>query len=327
MTTFRQVLSDSDKYVIGHVYALESDTVKRLFEEYQRAYLNMAITLETGFLQYGGGNTWSTEDSMYRERTEYLMVQLMREMQRLGQASQDISLDAATSAYLINYTGRAWGMDIASSGAIKMPMLPVEMIRAQISAPYEGNTFVDRFRSDEIEFQRRIRNSIVQSQIYGEDILSAQKRLAQELGINIDRRRADKAAAQRAFNRTQMIARTEIIKSSFLGAQAIYSQNADVIEGWTVGLAYDDRTCETCINANDNDKVYKLGRGPRIPLHPNCRCAAIVAMRDKDMEQRIVGKPPSYKQWAENHNVLQQYGQWLVPMSQQSKGAPKRDKQ
>jgi hypothetical protein len=261
---------------------------------------------------------------MYRDRTEFLMSQIMREMQRLQQSSQDISLDAATSAYLMNYTGNAWKMDIASSGRVTMPLLPVEMIRAQISAPYEGSTFVDRFKNDELEFQRRVRSSIVQSQINGESMADAQRRLRDELGLVTDRRlKADRQAHRAAFNRTSMIARTEIIKSSFLGAQAIYDQNSDVIDGWTVGLAYDDRTCETCIDANDNDKVYKLGAGPRLPLHPNCRCAAIPSLRDKDLEQRVVGTPPTYKQWANNNNVMQAYGQWLAPMQLHSKDAPK----
>jgi hypothetical protein len=297
-------MNAADKYVVGHLYALEADTINRLFEEYQHAYINMAIGLEAAFNRYGQQDTWSADDAFFRARTEYLMQQIMREMDRLSTNTQDISLKAAQDAYNTSYYGRAWMTDVLAGGTALVPILPIEMIRAQVLAPYEGSTFVDRFANNRLEFEARIRKAIVQSQIEGEGIGQAQKRLSSELGVDIAFGRKGKTKQQKAaFNRTQMIARTEIIKSSYLGAQHIYEKNRDVLRGWIVGVAHDERTCPKCVDANNNDHVYQIGKGPRLPIHVNCRCASEPAIADADLEKRIVGTPETFKEWADRKGI------------------------
>src|SRR3972149_3597423 len=218
MATFRRFLNDADKYVQGHIYALEAQTVNNLYAEYERSYVNLQIQLESIAKRYGTGETWSASDSAFRERTDLLVSQIMAEMRALTSRSGDMTLKAAVDAYEASFYGRAWMVDTVSGGRANGPLLPAEAVRAAILAPYEGSTFVDRFRGKDDEFQRRIRQSVVQSQINGDTIFQAQKRIAQELGLDIGRRtKAAKAANSHDFYRTQLIARSEIIHSSNLG--------------------------------------------------------------------------------------------------------------
>ena len=310
MATFRRFLNDADKYVQGHIYALEAQTVNNLYAEYERSYVNLQIQLESIAKRYGTGETWSASDSAFRERTDLLVSQIMAEMRALTSRSGDMTLKAAVDAYEASFYGRAWMVDTVSGGRANVPLLPAEAVRAAILAPYEGSTFVDRFRGKDDEFQRRIRQSVVQSQINGDTIYQAQKRIAQELGLDIGRRtKAAKSAHSRDFWRTSMIARTEIIRSSNQGALAVYEANKDVLRGWSWLTAKDDRVCPEC--GPMDGKLFAFGDNESPPpLHVNCRCSAIPSAKDVDLESRIIGERKTFMEWARDKGITQsRYGQ------------------
>jgi SPP1 gp7 family putative phage head morphogenesis protein len=310
VTTIRQFTNDADKYVAGHIYALENKTVNDLYAQYERAYLNLQIQLEAIAKRYGTGETWSASDAAFRERTEALVSQIMAEMRSLTNQSASTTLGAATASYEASFYGRGWMVDQLSGGAAHIPLLPAEAVRAAILSPYKGSTFVDRWKGNDDEFQRRIRQSIVQSQINGETIYQAQKRIAGELGIDIGRKTdAAKASNSANFFRTQMIARTEIIRSSNLGAMALYEANKDVLSGWTWVTAHDDRTCPEC--APLDGEHFDFGdKREQPPLHPNCRCSLVPDIKDKDLEAKIVGPRDTFLDWAQHKNISQsRYGQ------------------
>ncbi len=306
--SWSQFLTDADKYVTGHIYALEANTVNELFAEYERAYARMNIGLETVFRQYAQGEAWSANDAQYRARTELLMTQIMQEMRALSAKSEDMALKAAVQSWQAGYLGRAWMTDVGAGGDITAPLLPAEAVRAAILSPYKGNTFIDRFRANVDDFQSRIRKSIVQSQIEGETMYQAQKRIANELGLDISRRRkADKQAHKNDFSRTQMIARTEIIRSSNLGSLAIYEQNKDVLKGWTWTATNDDRTCPVCGELDGKTFSFESNRTPP-PAHPSCRCSAVPALLDEDKARYT--NPMPFKEWAAKRGIASNiYGQ------------------
>src|SRR3990172_6184431 len=170
-----------------------------------------------------------------------------------------------------------------------MPRLPTEAIRAQLLLPYEGGTFLTRFEDARDEFVTRIRRSLIQSQINGESIRDAQKRIAEALGIDIGRRtKAARQANEGLFAKTEMIARTEILRASNLGANAIYRANNDILEGWIWLLTKDEDTCQVCIDLNDDDHVYEFGEIglPPDESHPVCRCTPLPVFKDRALEQK-----------------------------------------
>lgn len=308
MTTFRQFQNDADRYVQGHIYALENKTVNELYAQYERAYLNLQIQLEAVAKRYGTGETWSASDAAFRERTEALVSQIMAEMKALSRQSANTTLGAATASYEASFYGRGWIVDTMTGGVANIPTLPAEAVRAAILAPYQGSTFVDRFKGNDLEFERRIRQAIVQSQINGDTIYQAQKRIASELGIDIGRRTAAAKAANSAnFYRTQLIARTEIIRASNQGALAVYRANDDVLDGWDWLTAKDDRVCNLCgpLDGTHHDMSEQFEE-----QHPGCRCTATPSAKHQDLEAKIVGPRETFLDWAARKNISQsRYGQ------------------
>jgi SPP1 gp7 family putative phage head morphogenesis protein len=322
--TFRQFMNDADKYVTSHIYALEAQTVNDLFAEYERAAANIFIQLEGTAARYGTGETWSISDAYSQQRTQLLVEQIMSEMKRLTQTTSDMALRSAIQSYYAGYYGKAWATDIGAQGNIDVPVLPIEAVRAAILKPYEGNTFVERFRGKDDDFQSRIRKSIVQSQINGETIYQAQKRISAELGIDISRRtKSDKQAHKGDFNRTQMIARTEIIRTSNLGSHAVYEANKDLLEGWTWIATNDDRTCPVCGDLDNKNFTFKSNRNPP-PAHPSCRCSSLPYFKDGKYNDFIRANVPTFKEWAIMKGINQNiFGQAYDLRGQKPPKSPK----
>src|SRR3989304_2908065 len=107
-----------------------------------------------------------------------------------------------------------------------------------------------------------------------------------------------RAGNQGLFNRTEMIARTEILRSSNLGAMQIYLENRDTIKGWQWLLTFDERTCEICIGKNAGNKVYTFENRETPPAHPRCRCTIVPVLHDGALERNIAGERMTYDQWA-----------------------------
>lgn len=305
-----QWMTDSDKWVQSHIFALEQNTINELWDEYQRALSNMAISLETTAARYGTGDTWSYSDANAQQRTQALVDAIMGDMRRLTQSTSELTMQRAIQSYYAGLYGKAWVQDSVMKGNVDIPVLPVEAVRAAILAPYKGSTFVERFKSSDDAFQQRIRTSIVQSQIAGETVRQAQKRIAAELGLDISRRtKPDRAAHKNDFNRTNMIARTELIRSSNLGALAVYERNKDILKGWTLKASNDDRTCPICGDLDGQNFTFESGRIPP-PEHPSCRCTAIPWFEKGEYNEFIKSDTPSFKEWAIMKGVdRNRYGQ------------------
>jgi SPP1 gp7 family putative phage head morphogenesis protein len=188
-----------------------------------------------------------------------------------------------------------------------------------------------RFVDKRAEFEVRIKKALGQSQIRGETIYQVQKRIAEELGIDISRRtKADRIAHRRDFYKTQMIARTEILRASNLGSMAVYRANDDVLRGWEYITARDDRTCSRCAPLDgrvfdfDNSPVDGGGAVGEVlppPIHPLCRCSTLPALIDQGLQDRIAGRRETFYQWAQRKGIdRSRYGDVY---SKRGRSAPK----
>ena len=70
-------------------------------------------------------------------------------------------------------------------------------------------------------------------------------------------------------------------------------------------ITNDERTCELCIEANDDDHVYEFGEGPLPPIHPNDRCTPLPVLKNRALERDIVGSTQTYREWARENGVGQ----------------------
>ena len=282
----------------SRIWLLEEQTVAELGELYVQAYRGMVGQLAEVMARYNAGaETWSHADLAFRARTESLLQGIGGEIARLTDRATAAVFDAAVRGYQAGWYGRAWLLDVGTRAvsAINLPLLPVEAIRAAILQPYQGGTFVDRFINARAEFEQRIRNSIVQSQIQGESIAQATKRIQSALGLPGGKVPGGHAA------RVEMVARTEILRSSNAGAAAIYEQNADILSAVEWLATNDERTCPTC-GVLDGQQ-WAVGKAPQPPDHPRCRCTLLPVLKNQSLEQRIVGPRKTYRQWAAEHGV------------------------
>lgn len=288
----------AEEYVRTRIWALEELAVAELGQLYLDAYRSMAAGLAEVFARYGTAENWRATDLAFRARTEALLQGISADIGRLTDRVTASVFDAAVRGYQAGYYGRAWLLEVGarSVSAINLPLLPVEAIRAALLNPYQGSTFLDRFIDARAEFERRIRRAIVQSQIRGETIGQATRRLQAELGLPVGR-----ATPGGHHARVEMIARTEVLRASNAGAMAVYEANADVLAGVEWLATKDERTCPTC-GALDGQQ-WALDKAPQPPDHPRCRCTLAPVLKNSSLEARIVGKRVTYREWAAARGV------------------------
>lgn len=296
-----KAIRETEDWVRARIWTLEDAAANTLYGLYKAAYNDLAGKLTTLWMQAVDAETWSINDANSVARTEALLSLINAEVERLLAQSQEIALNAATSGYQGGFYGRAWVLDTGLRGAAeaKIPaLLPTDAIRAAILAPYGGSTFLHLFADARSEFERLIRRSIVESQIRGESIRQAIKRLGEALGVT------SRDEARALFARIEMIARTEILRASNEGAMAIYEANDDILEGWRWLATEDERTCPTC-GALDGE-VFKFS-DPQSPppegSHPRCRCTPTPVLINAEMGKKITGERQTYRDWAADRGI------------------------
>jgi SPP1 gp7 family putative phage head morphogenesis protein len=305
LPTVAERIASGNEYVASHIYALEAATVRQLYDAHEQAYREMK-TATAALFERLGKEAWSPED---RGARDALLQQIAQQMAALDEQAAQLTLTAAENGFRGGLYGAGWNIDTSLGISAALPLLPVEAIRAQLLAPYEGMTFVERFTDNRVEFQARIKRSLVQSQIQGETVYQAQRRLAEALGIAIGRRtKADRASNSAAFARTELIARTELLRASNNGALATYQANADVLQGYEIKAALDERTCAQC--AAQDGKRYPFGSGERPPFHGRCRCTVLPVLINTELMNRVAGKRTTFNEWAGQRGLTKNaYGQ------------------
>lgn len=314
MPTVRRNFQDANDFVIGKVYALEASTVRQLYDAYAQAFAEITRTMYALGDELKLDPTWKPSDIQFRQE---LQRQIGFVMNGLDAQATRLLFENIGTAYTTGYYGAAYTHDVsvglASMRPAIMPLLPQEAVIAQALSPYLGQTWLDRYQDNRAEFDLRIKRALVQSQILGESMNDARRRIAQELGIIQGKRYGvDKLSHRRNFNRTQQIARSEIMRASNNAATAVYQANDDVVRGWEFKATNATNTCDVC--GDLDGRIFDFNNRPidgkgsvdatlPPPVHPNCRCAPLPALVNKGLEDRIVGKRVTFNEWAETRGV------------------------
>jgi SPP1 gp7 family putative phage head morphogenesis protein len=287
---------DAEEWARSHIWALEDSTVAELYALFLDVFDELSQKLVRVFMN-SQADKWAITDPGYRQRTESLLAQIDGAIGALLETAQDVVLSAAYRAYQGGAYARAWVLDqgLRTAGGVDLPLLPQEAIRAALLAPYEGATFLDRFANARAEFEIAVRRAIVTSQIAGDSIAQASRRLRDALGIK-------HGDPKSLFGRTEMIARTEILRSSNQGALATYEQNKDVLTGWEFIATKDERTCPIC-GALDGQQFKFDDQASAPPQHPRCRCSVLPVLVDTALQDEIAGPRETYQQWAARRGV------------------------
>jgi SPP1 gp7 family putative phage head morphogenesis protein len=297
----RQLRSDSDAlryaewWTRRKIYGLEDEELRRLRDEYLIAYREIMATLPQAYDE--GGNVMLAHRARVLGQIERELEALIAEVgPGLGQSVED--------GWRQGYYGRAWLLDtvtVQDWNATKNVLIPSEAIRSLLVQDYIGvDTWIDMERGALVD---GIRRSLTQSMIQGEGMAKARNRLVKELGIKPGQTKNFKGS----MHRTMLIARTEIMRASNLGALSIYEQNQDVLSGWEWVATLDERTCRIC--GGLDGRVFKFGSSQLQPpsgSHVGCRCTIVPVLRDKElMDSALGGRPRQvYCDWAAQNGIV-----------------------
>lgn len=299
----RATIMRNSRWVQSRIYSLEDAQARELQRLLEAERDKLSQQIVNAWMNQG---KWSATDPMYGTRTEALMQQISRELEVIVNQARSTTLEAMTRSYQGSYYGNAWILDQSARGVVNVPLLPAEAVRAALLNPYGGMTFLDRFADARDDFVKRIRRAITQSQIAGDSIPDAIKRLSRVLGVDVRRGGADVGLRYRL----EMIARTEILRASNMGAMQIYEANRDVLRGWEFIATKDERTCKKCGPLDGKKFTFRQNRY-QPPLHPNCRCSLLPVLIDEGVSERIAGKRMTYDEWRRRQAIYTQDGQAL----------------
>ncbi len=295
----------AEDWVRRRIFEMEDDLVRALGEAYALTAVEMDSIVMEAFLRFGAPNTWTITDFQQPQRQAWLMDQLLNRVSALRQRTSGMVLDGALNAYDTGYFGRGWTLGITlprGSAMVILPVVPEQAVLAALTFPYKDAGFFERFGDLQAGFIQKVRRSITASQVLGEGIPQARRRIADELGWDIRRRTRVLARANKGmFAQAEMIARTELLRSSNLGAASVDARNADILAGWEWITARDDLVDADCA-ALDN-RVFQQGQRERPPLHPNCRCSSLPVLKSAEelgLPEIETAFPPreTYATWA-----------------------------
>ena len=269
MPTPHDRLLTLEEFLRGKLFGLENEAVRGMFTLFAQASREMNGSILAAFAGAGIDGKWRLTDPGAALRNEKLFSELDSQAARLLGVTQGQFNRQMGRAYRAGYYGRAWIMGQLGNEVPAGP-IPQETVQAAIAAPYEESTFFARMDGARLDFIRDMRKSIVASQIVGDTPYSAQKRLAQNLGWDIRRTtRALKAANKGLFARSERIARTEMIRTSNMGAEAVMRQHGHLLRGFEWKASMDERTCKICFPLDG--KVFAFDSPQqRPPIHPMC---------------------------------------------------------
>ena len=169
--------------------------------------------------------------------------------------------------YEDSYYFNAFGLEQAGQVSVNVPLLTPARVLGVLVNPWlsDGANYAKRLSTNMAVFAKNIHDSIEKAVMTGQ-------------GWNTTAHDIKAKTNESYFNAVRL-ARTEMTRAAAQGANNLYMENADVLDGKRWNATKDSRTAPKDA-ANDRqtfdldyDTPEKPGRaGQRIPNHPNCRC-------------------------------------------------------
>lgn len=147
------------------------------------------------------------------------------------------------------------------------------------SQPFHGRTLREWASSIQDEDLRRIDNAIRVGMIQGEGSAEIARRV-----VGSARLRGVDGVTEITRRAAQAITRTAVNHISNEAREAFIRENEDLFDEEVFVATLDSRTTPVC-RANDG-KRFPVGRGPRPPLHFNCRSIRVPALLPEAMGER-----------------------------------------
>jgi hypothetical protein len=179
------------------------------------------------------------------------------------------------------YNRYQWTYDNATPPNVKpvYQNFPSPFIRALVERPLKGARFSQRIGVINDVMANDIYNQLSNSIIGGDSVAELSKKIRNLVGISDGEVLRTRPNASRAKWRADMIARTELMKTSADASKLVFDANEHLIKTETWLTAEDERTCYICkprngLTKKEIIKGQKEGKQVKgdifIPQHPNC---------------------------------------------------------
>lgn len=181
------------------------------------------------------------------------------------------SVEPAFAAAAVNAS-----MPIIFDMVIPAPALLRALVREQ---PFEGQTLKEWASQLAEADQRRIMNEIRIGMVQGESINDIARRIVGSAQFN-----GTDGVTQITRNEAVSITRTAVNFFSNAARQEFFDANSDIFDEELFVATLDSRTTPVC-RANDG-KRFAVGKGPKPPLHWNCRSLRVAVVTDNPIGNR-----------------------------------------
>lgn len=190
---------------------------------------------------------------------------------------------------------------------------PKATLRAIVTQrPMEGHLLKDWWkgleRTTQGEFTRQINLGLAQGESTQQIVSRLRGTRAAAFGDG---------SAAKLRRQTEAVVRTAVAHTSSHVRDETYTQNQEIVKGWRFVATLDGRTTPQC-RALDG-KVFKVGEGPRPPLHVACRSTSVPVLKSwRELGIALDEAPPGTRASMDGQVAgTETYGTWLRKQSRQ----------
>lgn len=247
-----------------------------------------SVTETIAKVQKAGGE-WSYANQSALTRSRGLFEQIGEQIKALGQKEQITFRQGLSNIYTDQLLRQVYDLGQSITVKANFNRLNPALIQKTLDYPWSGAMFSDRLWQDKERLGRNLRVGLTQSMILGEGIPQITDRINK--GIDTARYNAER------------VARTETKRVTYCAHDDVYKDTGVEELRYRCANGGDSRTCQYC--RADNGKVFKRGKEPTLPRHPNCRCVYIPVVSDTFEDNELneltgsVRGAENYEKWRE----------------------------
>lgn len=253
--------------------------------------------------------TLNTTGTYAMERIQALQADMLARLHALQGGQVDTLTNALAYEYTSAYYFHAFGLEQAAQVAVQVPLVTYPQVMGVLANPWlpDGKTYSDRVRLNTFFLGEKMKEAIEDATVKGSTIPQIAQRITETAG--------------EGWHNAVRLARTEMNRAANQGANHLFIQNADIMDGKRWNATLDSKTAPK--DAGNDGEIFPIEYdtpempgepGKRIPNHPNCRCkwspvlsALGVSKKERiarDAEgNRIYTKARTYEEYAKEQGL------------------------
>lgn len=200
------------------------------------------------------------------EFTKDKLIALADEMQKMTVAVQaqitgeitDVATTAGAESYVMHNDILSFGDRVSDFNAVT---LSAEQLYSMVAETPIGGHLLNEWveRTFDSNVRDALKSEIMEGMLQGESYPNLIKRFKTVAFEGLDRD-------------IETLVKSYVQSVNVQAAQDVAEANKDLVKYWKWNSVCENRTCLKCLSNDAKNEKYPLGKGPKIPAHPRCRC-------------------------------------------------------